>query len=31
VDLIEIRWPGGKVQTLKGVQANHILQVHEDK
>jgi hypothetical protein len=30
VDL-EIRWPSGKVQTLKGVAANQILEVEEDR
>ena len=27
---LEIRWPGGKVQTLKGVAANQIIEVDED-
>ncbi len=30
VDL-EIRWPGGKVQTLKGVAANQVIEVDEDR
>ena len=30
VDL-EIRWPGGKVQTLKGVAANQIIEVDENQ
>ena len=29
VDKIEIFWPSGKVQVLRGVEANQVLQVHE--
>ncbi|MDA2934033.1 CRTAC1 family protein [Acidobacteria bacterium AH-259-D05] len=30
VDQLEIRWPSGTIQTLKGVSANQILRVQED-
>jgi hypothetical protein len=29
VDLLEIRWPSGQVDTLKDVKANHVVYVKE--
>jgi hypothetical protein len=28
---LEIRWPSGKVQTIRGVSANQIVEVNEDR
>jgi len=30
IDTLEIRWPGGKVQTLSGVKADQILTITEE-